>query len=98
MNSHSEMNIIANKDWGFLGGTVGKESACPCRRHKRPGFIPWVGKIPWSKKWQSTPVPLPGKFHGEGSRAIVQGFTESDTSEHVHQIPTHTHTHTQVCF
>ena len=30
------------------------------------GFDPWVGKIPWSRKWQPTPVFLPGKFHGLG--------------------------------
>ena len=29
----------------------GKESACQCRRHRRHGFDPWVGKIPWSRKW-----------------------------------------------
>jgi len=37
----------------------GKESACQCRRC---GFDPWVGKIPWRRKWQPTPVFLPGKF------------------------------------
>ena len=26
---------------------------------------PWIGKIPWRRKWQSTPVLLPGKFHGQ---------------------------------
>ena len=31
---------------GFLGGTSGKEPACWCRRCKRCGFDPWVGKIP----------------------------------------------------
>ena len=35
--------------------------------HTRPGFNPWVGKIPWRKKWQSTPVLLPGKSHGQRS-------------------------------
>ena len=30
----------------------GKESACQCRRYKRCGFDPWVGKIPWRRKWQ----------------------------------------------
>ena len=30
----------------------GKESPCQCRRHRRPRFNPWVGKIPWSTKWQ----------------------------------------------
>ena len=38
---------------GFPGGSVVKESACQCRRRQ---FDPWVGKIPWRKKWQPTPV------------------------------------------
>ena len=29
------------------------------------GFNPCVRKILWSKKWQPTPVFLPGKFHGQ---------------------------------
>ena len=41
----------------------GKESSCQSRRHKRHGFAPWVEKIPWSRKWQPTPVFLPGKSH-----------------------------------
>ena len=44
----------------FPGGTSGKEPTCQCRRLKRPGFHPWVGKIPWRKKWQPSPVFLPG--------------------------------------
>ena len=39
----------------------GKESTRQCRRR---GFGPWVGKIPWSRKWQPTPVFLAGKPHG----------------------------------
>ena len=39
----------------------GKESACQCRRH-RPE--PWVGKIPWRRKWQPTPVFFLGKVYG----------------------------------
>ena len=35
-----------------------------CRRH---GFDPWVGKNPWRRKWQPTPVFLPGKSHGQRS-------------------------------
>ena len=34
----------------------GREFACQCRRH---GFDPWVGKIPWRRTWQPTPVFLP---------------------------------------
>ena len=41
-------------------GTSGKEPACQCRRHKRHGFDPWVGKIPWRRAWQPTPAFLPG--------------------------------------
>ena len=37
---------------GFSSGTSGQEPACQCRRHKRHGFDPWVGKIPWSRQWQ----------------------------------------------
>ena len=36
---------------------------------KRPGFNPWVRNIPWRRKWQPTPVFLPGRFHGQRSLA-----------------------------
>ena len=45
----------------FPGGSDGKESTCQCRR---PGFSPWVGKIPWRREWQPTPIFLPREFHG----------------------------------
>ena len=53
--------------WGFLGDTSGKQPACQCRRCKRHRFDPWVGKVPWRRKWQPTPVLLPGKFYGQRS-------------------------------
>ena len=61
----------------------GKEFACEYRRHKRCGFDPWVGKIPRRRKWQSTPVLLLGKFHGQRSLAghSPWGCKESDTTE-----------------
>ena len=34
---------------------------------RRPWFDPWVGKISWRRKWQPTPVSLPGKSHGQRS-------------------------------
>ena len=46
---------------GFPGGTSGKEPACQFRRHKRYRFDLWVGKIPWLRAWQPTPVFLPGE-------------------------------------
>ena len=46
-------------------------------------FDPWVGKIPWRRKWQPTPVFLPGKSTDRGDwRATVYGVAESDTTEH----------------
>ena len=53
---------------GFPGG-ASVESAHECRRHKRFGFYPWVGKIPCSRKWHPTPVFLPGNFSGQRSLA-----------------------------
>ena len=38
-----------------------------CLQCGRPRFIPWVGKIPWRRKWQPALVLLPGKFHGRRS-------------------------------
>ena len=46
----------------FPGGVSSKESTCPCRRCKRHGFSPWVGKILWRRAWQPTPVFLFGEI------------------------------------
>ena len=61
----------------------GKESACQCRRHRRCGFHPWVGKMPWRRKWQPTPVFSPGKFHRLRSLAgcSLRGHKEWDVTE-----------------
>ena len=68
---------------GFPGGASGKEPACQCRRHKRCRFNPWVGKIPWRRARQLTPVFLPGESHGQRSLADYspRGCQESDTTE-----------------
>ena len=88
-------NLSSNYIWGKLlnflnvtyanegfpgGGSDSEESTC------NAGDLgsSWVGKIPWIRKWQSTPVFLPGKSHGQ--RSLV-GYTvhgvrkESDTTE-----------------
>ena len=62
------------------GGLESKESTCQCRR---PGLVPWAGKIPWRKGWLPTPVFLPGEFCGQ--RRLV-GYSpwnrkELDTTE-----------------
>ena len=47
-----------SKTLNFPGSLAGKESACNARRL---GFDCWVGKIPWRRAWQPTPVFLPGE-------------------------------------
>ena len=63
---------------GFPGGLVVKN--LPANAGVA-GFDPWVGKIPWSRKWQLPPVFLSGKFHGQRSLAGYRGLEESDTTE-----------------
>ena len=52
-------------------------------RHKRCEFNPWVGKIPWSRNWQPSPVFSPRKFYGQRNLAGYSplGHKESDTTE-----------------
>ena len=67
----------------FPGGTSGKEPAYQCRRLKRCGFDPWVGKIPWRKTWQSTLVSLTGESNGQRSLVgySLESRKESDMTE-----------------
>ena len=50
-------------------GASGKQSTCQGRRLNRYGFHPWVGKIPWGRAQQPTPVFLPGESQGQKSLA-----------------------------
>ena len=63
----------------------GKESTCQCRRC-RHGFDPWVKKILWRRKWQATPVCLPGESHGQRSLLGYSpwGRKELNLTEHAH--------------
>ena len=65
-------------DVGFPGGASGKEFSCQSRRHM---FDPWVGKIPWRRAWQPTPVFLPGECLKQRSLAgtTVHGVTKGQT-------------------
>ena len=82
---------------GFLGSSDGKESACNVGDS---GSNLWVGKIPRRKKWQHTPVFLPGKFHGQRSLVGYSpwGHKELDPTEKLECTHTHTHTHTRHFF
>ena len=48
--------------WGFPGVSF-------CLQCRRLRFDPWVRKIPWRRKWQPTPVFVPGEFHRQRSLA-----------------------------
>ena len=73
---------------GFPGDCGGKESAWQCRACKKHGFDPWVEKIPWNRKWQLTPVFLPGKFQGQRSLASYSPWSckESDMTENTYNV------------
>jgi len=57
--------LLSVENMGLPQWLRGKELTCQYRRHRRYGFDPWVGKIPWKRKGQLTPVFLPGESHGE---------------------------------
>ena len=77
---------LVQQNQGFPGGSEGKESTCQFRRRKRCSFNPWVGKIPWRRAWQPTPVFLPGKSHGQRSLAGYSPWSHSvwHNWEHTH--------------
>ena len=61
------------------GGSDDKESACNAWR---PGFNPWVRKIPWRRAWQPTAVFLPGESMDRGAWwATVHGVTKNQTRQ-----------------
>ena len=54
----------------------------------------WIGEIPWRRKWQPTPVFLPGKFHGQGEPEGLQSMgSQRDRYDWVSE-----HTHMQIAF
>ena len=67
---------------GSPGGTSGKEPACQLRRHKRPGFDPWVREDPLEEGMATPSSVLAGEtlrqrsLGGSGS----QDSKESDTT------------------
>ena len=65
---------LVNAEW-----LSSEESAYQCRRCR---FYPWAEKIPSKRKWQPTPVFLPGKTYGQRSlvRYSPWGRKDSDTT------------------
>ena len=77
-------------NWSPQGVLLVKNPPCQCRRGKRQGLDPRVGKIPQGRAWKPTPDLLPGEFYGQ--RSLVgygpQVCKESDATE----VAQHAHT------
>ena len=83
---HSTIFIVQlSHSWALPGYSDGKESAC----NARPGFDPWVRKIPWRRQGLPTPLFLPREFLGQ--RSLVgytsRGSKGSDTTEQLSPSP-----------
>ena len=78
--------------WGSIWAT--QEAQRICLQCRRPGFDPWVRKIPWRRAWPPTQVFLPREFHGQ--RSLVShspwGCQELDMTEWL----THMHRHNYI--
>ena len=64
---------------------MAKNPPAKCRRRR---FDPWIGIIPWCRKWQLTPVFLPGKFRGQRSLESYSqwGCKDLDMTNHTRTI------------
>ena len=96
MSSQFWLEYLSTSVPGLPRWCRGKESACNAEDARDVALIPGSGKIPWRRKWQSTPVFLTGKFYGQRSLAgcspwVTKSQTQLSTCARTH---THTHTHT----
>ena len=92
---HKELDIT---NWTGLNWTyphlasLGAQRGSVCLQCGRPGFDPLVGKIPWKRKWQPTPVFLPEEPHGW--RSLVgcspQVHKQSGVTEWLHSLHSYT--------
>ena len=80
--------------WGFPGGASGKEPPGNAGVARDTGLIPGSGRVPWRRKWQPSPVFLPGESHGQRSLAdySLWGRKGLDTTERLS-----THAHMYMC-
>ena len=82
LSSNEEVVLdMLSSDRGFPSGSAVKRTCLQCQRCRRLRFNPWVRKIPWRRKWQSTLVFLPLEAHGQKSLVgyIVHKVTKNWT-------------------
>ena len=66
LEASSSYAYVYDHEWASQV-TLGVENPPANVGDMRPGFDLWVGKIPWRRTWQPTPVFLPGESHGQRS-------------------------------
>ena len=59
---------------------------------KRHGFKPWVGKMPWRRAWQPTPVFLPGRVPWTEEPGGLQSMGFQRLRHHGSDLTPNTHT------
>jgi len=80
----SEMRASRNNTYGYRENRasqmalVVKNPPANAGDNNRCGFDLWIGKIPWSKKWQPTLVFLPGESHGWRSLVAYSPWGHKD--------------------
>ena len=79
---HGYFSTVSTTVLGSPGGSAVKNPPANAR-DLRHGFDPQVGKIPWRRAWQLTPLFLPGESHGQRSLAGYSpwAYKESDMTE-----------------
>ena len=70
-----------NSGVGFPGGSVIK--ILPAIS----GFDPWIRKSPWRRKWEPTPVFLPGEYHGQEKPGGLQSMGSQSRTRLSHSCP-----------
>jgi len=76
-------DVLESKDWASQVVLVVKNLLANAGDIKDAHSIPGLGRFPWKKSWQPTPVFLPGESHGQRSLAgySPKGYKESDLTE-----------------
>ena len=84
----NEINTINFTFKTYIGiYTLTLPTRWPVVKNPPSSFDPWLGKIPWRRKWQPTPVVLHGEVHGQRSLmgTIYEIIKESDMTERLKQ-------------
>ena len=68
---------LGDKNYVVANGSAGKESACNAGDKEDASWIPGLRRIPWRRKWQPTPVFLPGESRVQRSLAIQSMGSQS---------------------